>query len=84
MARFERLLIPIVLLIVIGAFLLEGAGPSGARIVALSIGVLLVLAIVVGMYHRVKKKGRTPPGGETEEIRDQTSNSSGSHGGGSV
>jgi hypothetical protein len=65
MAKFERLLIPIVLVVMLGAFLLEGVGPTGVRSIAIGVGAVLALAIVVGMIHRVRKKGSAPiPGPE--------------------
>jgi hypothetical protein len=71
MARFERLLIPIVLVVVVAAFWLEDLGPSGVRGIAIGLGVLLTLAIVVGMIHRVRRKGRSQP---PAPDADQTSN----------
>jgi hypothetical protein len=71
MAKFERLLIPIIAVVMVAAFLLEDLGPSGVRTIALSLGILLLLAMVVGMYHRVKKKLKPP---EAPGAPDQTSN----------
>jgi uncharacterized SAM-binding protein YcdF (DUF218 family) len=60
MARFERLLIPIVLVVVIGAFWLEDLQATTVRGIAIGLGILLAVAIVVGMIHRVRRKGRDP------------------------
>jgi hypothetical protein len=67
MARFERLLIPIVLVVVIGAFWLEDLKAATVRGIAIGLGVLLAVAMVVGMIHRVRRKGRDPaqPPGQT-------------------
>lgn len=71
MGRFERLLIPIVLVVVVAAFWLEDLGPAGVRGIAIGLGVLLTVAMIAGMIHRARKKGRSEaaaPGA------DQTSN----------
>jgi hypothetical protein len=71
MSKFERLLIPIVVLVMLGAFLLEDLSATSVRRVALVFGSLLVVALVFGMYHRWRKKvGTDPPASEA----DQTSN----------
>lgn len=76
MSRFERLLIPIIALVIIAALLLEEAGASAVRIVALSFGVLLCVALVIGMVHRAKKKLRTAAALRAD---DQTSNDDGAN-----
>lgn len=71
MGRFERLLIPIVLVVVVGAFWLEDLGPAGVRGVAIGLGMLLSVAMVVGMIHRARKKSRSQAAAPDA---DQTSN----------
>ena len=56
MARFERLLIPIIAAVMVAAFFLEDLGAVGVRRIALGLGILLIVALVVGLYHRVRKK----------------------------
>jgi hypothetical protein len=75
MARFERLLIPIIAVVMLAAFLLEDLGAQGVRRIALGLGILLVAAIVVGMYHRVRKKSRQ------EAAVDPPTQTSNEHGG---
>ena len=58
MGRFERLLIPIIAAVMIAAFLLEGLGASSVRTIAIVLGVLLIVAMVFGMYHRARAKLR--------------------------
>jgi hypothetical protein len=74
MSRFERLLIPIIAVVMVAAFFLEDVGAAGVRRIALGLGLLLVAAIVVGMIHRVRRK-RTSPG--SAPAGDQTSNDPG-------
>ena len=61
MSRFERLLIPIIALVMIAAFLLEGMGPAGVRRIALGLGILLLAAIVVGNLVRAAQAGTLAP-----------------------
>jgi hypothetical protein len=60
-----------VLVVVVAAFWLEDLGPAGVRAIAIGLGVLLSVAIVVGMIHRARKKGGAGPGAPPA---DQTSN----------
>jgi hypothetical protein len=71
MSRFERLLIPIIAVVMAAAFLLEAADPAAVRIGAIAIGLLLVACLLVGMVHRARKKLREA---RTARPPDQTSN----------
>ena len=54
----DILILVVVVVITIAAFALESAGPDGARIVAISVGMFLVTAIIVGMFMRARMKRR--------------------------
>jgi hypothetical protein len=56
MSRLERLLIPIIAVVIVAAFLLEGASPSTVRVIAIIAGILLLVALVYGMIRRARKK----------------------------
>ena len=71
MSRFERLLLPIIALVMIGAFLLESVDATGVRTIAITLGVIMVVAIVFGMYHRARKKLRAA---QSARLSDHTSN----------
>jgi hypothetical protein len=75
MARFERLLIPIIAVVILAAFFLEDLGAASVRRIALGFGILLVVAIVIGMWHRVKRKSRAASAG------DRSGHTSNEHGG---
>jgi hypothetical protein len=75
MSRFERLLIPIIALVALAAFFLEGLSAERVRGVALGFGAILSAVLVVGMVHRARRKRRTAA--ETARAaEDQTSNES--------
>ena len=58
MERLEKLLVPIVLAVALGAWWLSAASPGTAMAVARTIGVLLVLLLVVGFAARVVVRRR--------------------------
>jgi NhaP-type Na+/H+ or K+/H+ antiporter len=56
--RADTLILVVVVAVTIGAFCLEAAGPDGARIVALTFGMILVTAIAGGLIVRMRIKRR--------------------------